>query len=105
MLNNEFIKVNTVYNSEITIPISEIRFVAPYIDEIKGCCFNLFNNKQKFDDSSLYKIDDKFTPSTQHVISLNIPINLNIKAYIQLKDGTLIECVEDYNDINKKLGI
>ena len=104
MSNNEFIKVNTVYNSEITIPTSEIRFVAPYIDEIKGCCFDLFNNKQKFDNSSLYQIDEKFTSPTQHIISLSVP-NLNVKAYIKLKDGTLIECVEDYNNINKKLGL
>ena len=102
MSNNEFIKVKTLYNSDITIAVSEIKFVAPYIDEIKGCCFNLFN-EQKITD--LYKIDEKFTSPTQIISNIDITKNPCVKSYLKLKDGQLIECVEDYNDINKKLGI
>lgn len=54
MLNNKFIKVKTLYNSDITIAISEIKFVTPYIDKIKDCCINNLFNEQKVD--SLYQI-------------------------------------------------
>lgn len=102
MLNNKFIKVKTLYNSDITIAVSEIKFAAPYIDEIKGCCFNLFNEKKITD---LYTIDERFTSPTQIISNIDITKNSCVKSYLKLKDGTIIECVEDYNDINKKLGI
>lgn len=69
MLNNKFIKVKTLYNSDITIAISEIKFVAPYIDNIKDCCINLFN-EQKVD--SLYQIDEKFTSPIQIISNIDI---------------------------------
>lgn len=100
----DFIKIRTIYDSDITISKNEIRFVAPYNDIFKSFYFTLFSDNYFNNNFSNY--NEKSTSPIQTINVQNFSgQNNKVKTYLKLKNGIILESIEDYNEINKKLGI